>query len=88
VKRSFGITALIGAFLLFFAFGVRSFFFILEGKPITQSIGLVRVLAEGLLAAVALVLLFLGYLAWAWLKAADWIWLELFGNPFKRRKRR
>ena len=88
MKRLIEITALGGAFVLFFAFGIRSLFFILESKPITQSTGLVRVLAEGLVAALVLVLLFLGYLGWAWLEAGDWVWLELFENPFKSRKQR
>jgi hypothetical protein len=55
---------------------------------ITQSRGLVRVLAGGLFSAMLLVLLRLGYLAWAWLEAADWVWLDLFKNQFKSRKRR
>jgi len=88
MKRLIGITALGGALLLFFAFGIRSFFLILEGKPITQSTGFVRALAEGLLSAMVLMLLFFGYLAWGWLEAGDWVWLDLFENPFRSRKRR
>jgi len=88
VKRLIGIIALGSVFLLCFAFGVRFFFLIFEGKPITQSTGLLRVLAEGLLAAMVLVLLFLGYVGWAWLEAADWIWFDLFKSLFKSRERR
>jgi hypothetical protein len=56
--------------------------FILQGKPITQSTGIVRVLAEGLLSAMVIMLLFLGYLAWVWLEAGDWVWLDLLDNQW------
>jgi hypothetical protein len=88
VKRLIGIAALGGALLLFYAFGVRSFFFILEGQPITQSTGLVRVLARGLLSAMVIMLLCFAYLTWRWLEAVDWVCLDLFENRFKSRKPR
>ena len=88
MKRLIGITVLGCASVLLFAFGIRSFFFILEGKPITRSTGLVRVLAQDLLSALVLILLCLGYLGWSWLESGDFDWHDLFENPFKSNKRR
>ena len=88
MKRLIGIIVLGCASVILFAFGIRSFFFILEGKPITQSTGLVRVLAQDLLTVLTLILLCLGYLAWGWLESGDFDWYDLFENPFKSRKRR